>query len=302
VAGGRGSRNRSRPRARAAAAASLPRKQSPRARALPGHLRRDSAAGDRLELSRFAPSGRSLLIGLLILLAGLGLYAVARTTSAFAVDRVAVQGAPPDVAVDVRKALAPALGESLLRLELGDLLRRAENVPMVASASFDRTFPHTLEITVVPEVPVAVLRQGSSSWLVAAGGRVVAELERGVRPGLPRIWLRRTVDVRVGESLQGVQRRAVAAVAPLVERPLPSAVTSVEVGRDQLNLALRSGIEVRLGDTSDLAVKLEVARRVLPQLAGARGYLDVSVPERPVAGDTTLDSQVEVETSGSTAP
>jgi cell division septal protein FtsQ len=173
---------------------------------------------------------------------------------------------------------------------------------MVASASFDRSFPHTLEITVVPEVPVAVLRQGSSSWLVAAGGRVVAELERGVRPGLPRIWLRRTVDVRVGESLQGVQRRAVAAVAPLVERPLPSAVTSVEVGRDQLNLALRSGTEVRLGDTSDLAVKLEVARRVLPQLAGVRGYLDVSVPERPVAGDATLDSQVEVETSGSTSP
>ena len=68
MAGGRGSRNRSRPRARAAAAASLPRKQSPRARALPGHLRRGSASGDRLELSRFAPSGRSLVIGLLILL------------------------------------------------------------------------------------------------------------------------------------------------------------------------------------------------------------------------------------------
>jgi cell division protein FtsQ len=243
-----------------------------------------------------------MLIGLLILLAGLGLYAVARTTSAFAVDRVAVQGAPPEVAADVRKALAPALGESLLRLELGDLLRRAENVPMVASASFDRSFPHTLEITVVPEVPVAVLRQGSSSWLVAARGRVVAELERGVRPGLPRIWLRRTVDVRVGESLQGIQRRAVAAVAPLVESPLPSAVTSVDVGRDQLNLALRSGIEVRLGDTSDLAVKLEVARRILPRLSGVRGYLDVSVPERPVAGDETLDSQVEVDTSTSTVP
>ena len=238
----------------------------------------------------------------MILLAGLGLYAVARTTSAFAVDRVAVQGAPPEVAAEVRKAVAPALGESLLRLDLADLLRRAENVPTVASASVDRSFPHTLEISVVPEVPVAVLRQGSSSWLVAAGGRVVAALERGMRPRLPRIWLRRNVDVRVGESLQGLQRRAVAAVAPLVESPLPAAVTSVAVDADQLNLALRSGIEVRLGDASDLAVKLEVARHVLPQLSGLRGYLDVSVPERPVAGETSLDSQVEVETSASTAP
>ena len=76
----------------------------------------------------------------------------------------------------MRKALAPAVGESLLGIDLAELARRAESVPMVAGASFDRGFPHTLRITVVPEVPVAVLRQGSSSWLAAAGGRVVAEL------------------------------------------------------------------------------------------------------------------------------
>ena len=286
MAGGRGSRNRSRPRARAAsAAASFPR----------------GAAGDRLELFRFAPSGRSLLVALLLLLTGLGLYAAARATSAFAVDRIAVEGASPEVAAEVRKALAPALGESLLGLDLNELTRRAEEVPMVAAASFDRAFPHTLEIAVVPEVPVAVLRQGSSSWLAAAGGRVVAELDKGDRPGLPRVWLKRDVDVRVGESLRGLQRRAVAAVAPLVGNPLPSAVNSVLVTRDELTLALRSGVELRLGDTSDLAVKLEVARRVLPQLDEAGGYLDVSLPERPVAGES-LDSQVEVETTTSTIP
>jgi cell division protein FtsQ len=286
VAGGRGSRNRSRPRARAVdAVASFPR----------------SALGDRLALSRFAPSGRSLGVGLLILLTGIGLYAVARTTSAFAIDRVAVRGAPPDVAADVRRALAPALGESLLRVDLHDLLRRAQNVPMVATASFDRDFPHTLEITVVPELPVAVVRQGSSSWLAAAGGRVVAELDRRARPALPRIWLERTVDVGVGESLHGLQLRAVAAVAPLVKRPLPAAVTSVAVGPDQLNLSLRSGIELRLGDATDLPVKLQVARSVLPELHDLQGYLDVSVPERPVAGES-LNSQVEVEASASTSP
>jgi cell division protein FtsQ len=260
-----------------------------------------SASGDRLELSRFAPSGRSLLVGILILLSGLGLYAAARTTSAFAVDRIAVEGASPEVAAQVRKALAPAGGESLLGLDLTDLARRAEEVPMVAAASFDRAFPHTLEVAVVPEVPVAVLRQGSSSWLAAAGGRVVGELEKGARPRLPRIWLARDVDVRVGKPLVGPQRRALAAVAPLVRDPLPAAVNSVVVGRDGLTLALRSGIELRLGDATDLAVKLEVARRVLPQIGDVRGYLDVSVPERPVAGET-LNSQVEVETRASTSP
>jgi hypothetical protein len=39
---------------------------------------------------------------------------------------------------------------------------------------------------------------------------------------------------------------------------------------------------------------------VLPQLGGLAGYLDVSVPERPVAGET-LESQVEVEPVSSTS-
>ena len=172
---------------------------------------------------------------------------------------------------------------------------------MVATATLDRSFPHVLEITVVPETPVAVLRQGASSWLAASGGRVVAELGKGERPGLPRVWLKRDVEIRVGERLGGLQLRAVDAVAPLVERPLPRAVTSVVATSDALTLELRSGLELRLGDASDLAVKLEVARRVLPQLGDAGGYLDVSVPERPVAGET-LDSQVEVEASTSTVP
>jgi cell division protein FtsQ len=257
------------------------------------------AAGDRLELARFAPSGRSLLVGIVILLTALGLYAAARTTSMFAVERVAVAGAPAEDAAAVRKALAPALGESLLGLDLAELERRAESVPTVASATLDRAFPHTLAIAVVPEVPVAVLRRGASAWLAASGGRVVAELEPGRRPGLPRVWLKRDVDVRVGERLGGAQLRAVSAVAPLAERPLPVAVASVVTGRGELTLELRSGLELRLGDLSDLAVKLEVARQVLPQLAGSGGYLDVSVPERPVAGET-LNSQVEVEIAGPT--
>lgn len=219
----------------------------------------------------------------------------------FAVDDVAVTGAPPDVAAEVREALAPAVGESLLGLDLVELERRAESVPTVESATFDRSFPHTLAVAVVPEVAVAVLRQGSSSWLAAASGRVVAELDTGARPGLPRLWLGREVEVVVGEWLRGPQLRAVAAVAPLVEEPLPAAVASVEAEGGQITFQLRNGVELRLGDRVDLAVKLEVARRVLPQLGDVRGYLDVSVPQFPVAGET-LQSQVEVETQTSTTP
>jgi len=240
----------------------------------------------------------------LILLTALGLYAAARTTSAFAVEQIDVSGASPEITADVRKALAPALGESLLGLDLDDLTRRALSVPTVAGATLDRGFPHTLELAIVPEVPVAVLRQGSTSWLAAAQGRVVGELEHGARPGLPRVWLTPEVDVGLGEQVRGLQLVAVTTVAPLADDPLPVPVASVAATKDGLTLKLRSGLELRLGTSADLAVKLEVARRVLPQLAdlvAATSYLDVSVLERPVAG-TTLNSQVEVEPAGSILP
>ena len=61
---------------------------------------------------------------------------------------------------------------------------------------------------------------------------------------------------------------------------------------------LGAGLEMRLGDAGDLRLKLAVARRILHAdgAAGtAHGYLDVSVPERPVLGAPTLKSKVEVE-------
>jgi hypothetical protein len=109
------------------------------------------------------------------------------------------------------------------------------------------------------------------------------------------------VTIVLGERVGGTAQQAIDAVAPLRTRPLPVGVGSVTATDRELTLALRNGLELRLGDGSDLAVKLEVARRVLPELAGLAGYLDVSVPERPVAGET-LKSQLEVEALDSTVP
>jgi cell division protein FtsQ len=285
VAGGRGARGRSRPQARTqSAVATLPRRRR--------------AAG-RPWLRRFAPSGRSLAAGLVLLAGATLAYGLARSTSAFAVTEVRVDGAPAEVAAEVRAALDHVHAESLLSLRLPSLEARVERLPWVASAAVDRAFPHTLAVTVVPEQPAAVLRQGAASWLVAASGRVLEPLERRERPALPRLWLGRGVALEVGRTVEGIPLQAVRAVAPLVEAPLPSRVASVRASRDELTLVLRSGFEIRLGDGTQRALKLEIARRILPSLP-ATGYLDVSVPKFPVAAET-LNSQVEVETSASSS-
>lgn len=256
---------------------------------------------DRLELGWLVPSGRSLVLGLALIAAAGVAYLAAVSTSLFAVRSVAVAGAEPQLAAEVRAAMAATDGRSLVGLDVADLERRLEALPTVASATIDRSFPNELAVAVVPERPAAVLRRGADSWLVSARGRVMGPVGHGARAGLPRIWLGRGAGIEPGEMLAGDPAAAVRAVAPLAGSGLDLSVASALATRDELTLRLRSGLEVRLGDGAQLPLKLAVTASVVPQLDDAVVYLDVAVPERPVAG-TAADPQAEVEPQDSTTP
>jgi cell division septal protein FtsQ len=244
------------------------------------------------------PSARALLMALALVVAGAGLYTGARATSVFDVRQFEVRGASSATGRRAQAALAPFAGRSLLGLDGGEVVRRLERIPEVASAEYDRAFPHTLVVFVREERPAAVLRQGADAWLVAASGRVLRPVPHGSRPPLPRVWVRKrepvTVGARIGES------PAAGAVAAVARMPagFPARVRDVRANGEELTFKLASGIELRLGDRSDLALKLTIAARILPTLptpaSSVTTYLDVSVVERPVAGGT-LNSEVELE-------
>jgi len=217
----------------------------------------------------------------------LGGFLLARETSIFAVRTVEVHAASPRIEVEVEKALAPQLGRSLLRVDLGALTRQLEALPDVVSATFDRSFPNTLIVTVRGERPVLLVRQGPASWLVSARGRVMRKVDNPRRSRLPRLWLGKNVQLALGETLTLADgRTAAAAVAPIARRAYPGGIRTVLSGNEVLTLVLGEGTQVRLGDLGDLRLKLAIARRIL-HVAAVNGdttpaYVDVSVPERPV--------------------
>ena len=129
-----------------------------------------------------------------------------------------------------------------------------------------------------------MLRRGADSWLVSVRGRVMAKLDRGARRALPRIWVGRGAAPRSARRSAASRRAAVRAVAPLAASDLPLHVASALAAHDELTLVLRSGLQVRLGDSTTLPLKLAVAASVVERLDASAAYLDVSVPERPVAG------------------
>lgn len=262
-------------------------------------LRVPHGRGHGHALVRLVPSWRWLAIAFGVVLAVGGGYLAARNSELFAVQRVEIHGAPPAVARDVRATLRPLEGESLLRVDLGAVADRLAAIPSVRTARFDRAFPHTLLVTVAAERPVAVLRTGDEAWLVSARGRVIRRLENPHLSRLPRVWAPATVSAAAGDGVtDGPTMEAVLALAAVADSHLPARVRYARSTDDGLTLVLMAGTELELANDDDVPLKLAVARTVLLALDPARqgwpGYVDLTVPGRPVVGFAS--SQVQSET------
>jgi hypothetical protein len=256
------------------------RRTTARAVALPAHR-------GLPELARLTPSLRSIVVGLAVLAVAIAGYFAARDTSVFAVRTVDVRGATPTLRAAVRSALSDEVGTSLLRVNELAIQDRLSPLSGVRSFRFDRAFPHTLQVVLRAERPVLVLRQGDRAYLVSASGRVLRLLPHPHLSSLPRLYVKKDVRVSVG-SVPAPRVGSGAYAAALVRGArITGGVRFVRAGEGELTLILGGGsdFELRLGDTSDLRLKLAIARRILNATGGVTagpGYLDVSLPERPV--------------------
>jgi cell division protein FtsQ len=241
------------------------------------------ASRRRVDPARLIPSRRATAIALVVVALGVGLYLLARESSLFAVETIDVRGAPAPVAAQVRAALAPFMDTSLVTLDGAGVERRLAALPVVAQARYDRDFPHTLRIFITPERAVAVIRSGRDSWLVSARARVLSSLALGERSDLPRIWAPRSVSISPGGTLAGNPARAVEAAAPLARSDLRKRVATVRATPDELTLVLRSRLELWLGNASGLPLKLAVGAEIADAVGTSTGYIDLTVPARPVS-------------------
>ncbi len=233
------------------------------------------------------PSGRSIAFGLATAVVALLAFATARETSVFAVRTIEVRGVDPKLARRVETALEPVRGVSLLKVHSGQVERLATSLPSVAGVTYDRAFPSTLRVVVQAEEPVAVVRHRAHAWLVSRRGRVMERVAQRTHRRLPRVWLAQALGVPVGATLApGRGAEEVAIIDALRGEALARQVRTVRQVDGQWTYVLRGGVQIRIGDRTDIPLKLAVAAAILRRTP-IFGYLDVSVPQRPVARENS---------------
>ncbi len=199
----------------------------------------------------------------------IGAYFAARETSTFAVRTIDVRGGTPALENQVRVALAPVVGTSLLALNRGAIERRVDALPAVVSTSYDRAFPHTLRVTVVPETPVAVLHRGKETWLVSARGRTIARIPNHTDMALPRIWVPTAAPVAAGAFLQPDNGGTAARVLALADG-FPERFTTATLSHGELS-SLKFSLSV-VG--VDLSLTARFSTTTLPhQVPASAPYL-----------------------------
>jgi cell division protein FtsQ len=210
-------------------------------------------------------------------------------SSVFSVSQVTVSGASPRLDARVQTLVdADVAGKSLLQVNASALAGRLEALPDVRLARVDRAFPHGVDVSIVMERAAAFVRAGDARYVISADGRVLRTVTRA-SAHLPRIVLPTGAVVVTGHTVSSATMQSalsvLAGVPDRFQRGIDARLKGVVSTPGSVVALFGHGLQLRLGNTSGLALKLRIASKVLGEMGSSIrrsvAYVDVSAPARP---------------------
>jgi len=234
-------------------------------------------------MASFARRRTRVVLSVALLLVVLAPFALwLRDSTLVRVERVSVQGVAGPEAQQIRRALrAEGLTMTTLHVREDALLGAVGQFPVVRSVRTETDFPHGLRIVVNAYEPVAALRaSGGGLTAVAVDGTLL----RGTTTrDLPTVGVR---SIPGGDRLGRGETLGAIRLLAAAPRPLRARVGRVyRAGPRGLAAAMDNGPKLYFGPEARLDAKWSAAALVLAhRTARAASYVDLRVPERPVAG------------------
>jgi len=240
---------------------------------------------------------RRLVLAALAALAMAGLYHFwLRDSSLVGVNEVEVTGLTTKDGPRIQ-AMLESVGEDMttLHVQQDELEEAVSTFPVVGSIYVEADFPHGLRIEVTERPAAALVSVDDVPVPVAADGTLL----RGLTPpeGLPLLRMEKPVTENQVTDPRTLRALLVTGAAPA---GFPQRIDRVSEDAEQgVVIELEDGPEIIFGDADLVDEKWTAAVRVLADsdAAGAT-YIDVRLPERPVAGGLPVETIEPVAPAG----
>jgi cell division protein FtsQ len=172
------------------------------------------------------------------------------------------------------------------------LAHSLQSLPWVAKASVRRHLPDTLEVQLIPRIPIALLVTREGKWELDANG-IPIRMARSQSLS-SKITLAAPAKIVFGRPVEvpGVAGAIAIAANNVGLKPLP--ITEIRVDQNaELCLNMRDGIQIQLGTADNLEDKLALIRRIyegMPGIEEQMQMIDVRCPEAPACIPRTAEA------------
>ncbi len=230
----------------------------------------------------------NMLIGGMLLYAGVRIFRQITTTQEFALQRVEVEGTLRASAAGIRQRLEPFRNHNLLDLNLSEVASRSAEDPWVLLASAKRVLPETLRITITERKPCMLAPIGGVVHVVDETGYVIGPADAATEGRFPlvvgfdglnddelRTSLRQSVEMirrlqaRAGDWVASISAVDISRHDRIVVRTVdPGPLLLLDPDRIERNLSryleLRHQIERRVGTLEYVDLRWEDQISVMP--------------------------------------
>ncbi len=222
---------------------------------------------------------RLLVVGIVVVVLVAIAYGVSRSPLV-AVDTLKVRGTSHLTTAQVLDAAGVHEGDAMVWIDTTTAVEGMEALPYVRDATLEREWPSTVRIAVRERTPASWIDGPGGKALVDRSGRVLEQVD-AAPPGMPQLLGAKLVPPPGGT----VDAVGAARVAGALTGLAAAGTKSVELTDHGIVLHLATGPEVRMGEATQIGVKIRAALAVLDATQAAPPtYVDVSVPTNPVAG------------------
>lgn len=211
-------------------------------------------------------------------------------------------------ATDITRLAAVGEGTTLLNVDTGQIEERLSKNPWVASVHVERQFPDKLHLVIEERKVLAIvtITSGNTAWYLSDAGTWIEPLQFATTDGdLADAALSRareegcllirdvpaTTEPKAGAAATDPSILGVIDYQKDFSEGLSSQIVSYSAPSEEaISCALSSGIEISLGDPSQIPSKEAVINELMAQHPGKLTYINVRNPSKPSFRQISSDS------------